>query len=93
MFTAEQLENMGLVNRLAANEDELADLEKEFVEDLKALDPLAVKLTKETHRAVRRASTEEALITAKQLNSLLMTSGKIDEAAERYAKEKAERRR
>ena len=84
---------MGLVNRLAANEDELADLEKEFVEDLKALDPLAVKLTKETHRAVRRASTEEALITAKQLNSLLMTSGKIDEAAERYAKEKAERHR
>ncbi len=92
-FTAEQLDNMGLINRLAANEDELAALEKEFVEDLKALDPLAVKLTKETHRAVRRASTEEALITAKQLNSLLMTSGKIDEAAERYAKEKAERRR
>ena len=92
-FTAEQLENMGLVNRLAANEGELADLEKEFVEDLQALDPLAVKLTKETHRAVRRASTEEALITAKQLNSLLMTSGKIDEAAERYAKEKGERRR
>ena len=92
-FTAEQLENMGLVNRLAANEGELADLEKEFVEDLQALDPLAVKLTKETHRAVRRASMEEALITAKQLNSLLMTSGKIDEAAERYAKEKGERRR
>ena len=92
-FTAEQLNSMGLINRLAANEDELAALEKEFVEDLKALDPLAVKLTKETHRAVRRASMEEALITAKQLNSLLMTSGKIDEAADRYAKDKAERRR
>ena len=92
-FTAEQLNDMGLINRLAANEDELAALEKEFVEDLKALDPLAVKLTKETHRAVRRASMEEALITAKQLNSLLMTSGKIDEAADRYAKDKAERRR
>ena len=92
-FTAEQLNSMGLINRLAANEDELAALEKEFVEDLKALDPLAVKLTKETHRAVRRASMEEALITAKQLNSLLMTSGKIDEAADRYAADKAERRR
>ncbi|MBG03144.1 MAG: hypothetical protein CMM59_03610 [Rhodospirillaceae bacterium] len=92
-FTAEQLNDMGLINRLATNEDELAALEKEFVEDLKALDPLAVKLTKETHRAVRRASMEEALITAKQLNSLLMTSGKIDEAADRYAKDKAERRR
>ena len=40
------LEYMGLVNRLAANEGELADLEKEFVEDLQALDPLAVKLTR-----------------------------------------------
>ncbi len=91
-FTAEQLNEMGLINRMAANADELAALEKEFVEDLKALDPLAVKLTKDTHRAVQRASMDEALITAKQLNSLLMASGKIDEAAERYAKEKADRR-
>lgn len=92
-FTAEQLNDMGLINRLAANADELAALEKEFVEDLKGLDPLAVKLTKETHRAVRRASMEEALITAKQLNSLLMASGKIDEAADRHAKERASKRR
>lgn len=91
-FTAEQLNDMGLINRLSANEDELAALEKEFVEDLKTLDPLAVKLTKETHKAVQRASMEEALITAKQLNSLLMASGKIDEAADRYAKEKAAKR-
>ena len=91
-FTAEQLNEMGLINRMAANADELAALEKELVEDLKALDPLAVKLTKDTHRAVQRASMDEALITAKQLNSLLMASGKIDEAAERYAKEKTDRR-
>ena len=90
-FTADQLDKMGLINRLAAHKNELELLKKEFVEDLRGLDPLAVKLTKETHRAVRRASTEEALITAKQLNSLLMTSGKIDEAADRYAREKAER--
>ena len=83
---------MGLINRLAPDEDQLAVMEKEFVGKLNALDPLAVKLTKETHRAVRRASMEEALITAKQLNSLLMTSGKIDQAAERYATEKAHRR-
>ena len=92
-FTAAQLDKMGLINRLATNKDELVLLEKEFVENLKSLDLLAVKLTKETHRAVRRASTEEALITAKQLNSLLMTSGKIDEAADRYAREKTERNR
>ncbi len=92
-FTAEQLNSMGLINRLAENEGDLAVLEKDFVEALKMLDPLAVKLTKETHRAVRRASMEEALITAKQLNSLLMTSGKIDEAAERYANERVERQK
>ena len=88
-FTAEHLKEMGLINRLASDESELASLEEKFVDDLKRLDPLAVKLTKETHRAVCRASMEEALITAKQLNSLLMTSGKIDEAAKRYAEEKA----
>ena len=92
-FAADQLDKMGLINRLANDKDELVLLEKDFVEHLKGLDPLAVKLTKETHRAVRRASTEEALITAKQLNSLLMTSGKIDEAADRYAREKTERNR
>ena len=81
---------MGLINRLAANEDELAALEKEFV-DLCARSTRR-QITKETHRAVRRASIEEALITAKQLNSLLMMSGKIDEAADRYAEDKAERR-
>jgi hypothetical protein len=41
---------------------------------------------------VQRASMDEALITAKQLNSLLMASGKIDEASERYAREKEKRR-
>lgn len=87
-FSAEQLSEMGLINRIAGNSDELQKLEKEFVNDLKLLDPIAVKLTKETHRAVRRASMEEALITAKQLNALMMTSGKIDEAAQRYANEK-----
>lgn len=92
-FTAEQLNEMGLINRLASNADELAALEREFVEDLRALDPVAVKLTKETHRAVARASMEEALVTAKQLNALLMASGKIDAAAERYARERAEKRR
>ncbi len=91
-FSAEQLNDMGLINRLATNADELSALEREFVDDLKDLDPIAVKLTKETHRAVYRASMSEALVTAKQLNSLMMASGKIDEAALRHERERAEKR-
>ncbi len=89
VFEAARLYEMGLINRLAKDADELAKFEAETVGRLVALDPLAVKLTKETHRAVARASFEEALITARQLNSLMMTSGKIDEAAAKLKRERA----
>ena len=78
---------------ILAFDQALAKFEAEFVGRLAALDPLAVKLTKDTHRAVARASFEEALITARQLNSLMMASGKIDEAAAKLERERPARKK
>jgi len=78
--SARRLYEMGLVNRVAADADELARIEGEFVAGLAALDPLAVKLTKETLRAAASMPYAEALTLGKQLNALLMASGRIAEA-------------
>lgn len=84
-FGAEFLYRLGLINQLADDSNDLKSRTTTFTEKLTALDPLAVKLTKETHRAAMTMPISEALVMAKQLNSLLMTSGKIDDAAEIYA--------
>lgn len=88
-FTAKHLHGMGLVNRLAGNADELAEIAGAFIEGLVELEPVAVQLTKETLRAVTTMPLGEALIVSKQLNALLMASGRIDKAAEIFARSKA----
>ena len=75
--SAQRLMQMGLVNRLATDEEELNDLAEEYVASLVDLDPISVKLTKETHRAARNMPYADALLMAKQLNAMLMTSGKM----------------
>ena len=84
VFPAAALFRMGLINELAADFKELAEISKRKVDALVALDPIAVRLTKETARAASTMPLAEALVMAKQLNSLLMTSGKIDAAAEQF---------
>jgi enoyl-CoA hydratase/carnithine racemase len=90
-FPARRLYEAGLINRLAKDAGELEDIEAEFVADLVALDPSAVKLTKETARASNAMPLGEALLMAKQLNALLAASGRIDEAVERFAKSKGKK--
>jgi enoyl-CoA hydratase len=75
--SAKRLAEMGLVNRVAEDEDELTDIADEFILALTSLDPIAVKLTKETFHAACNMPYRDALTMAKQLNALLMTSGKI----------------
>ena len=86
MFDAEHLFRIGLVNHLADTPEELARLAADFCARLVDLDPLSVTLTKETERATASMPLDDALVMGKQLNSLMMTSGKIDEAADRYAR-------
>lgn len=89
--TAERLYEMGLVNRLADGPADLEAVAGAFVDGLAALEPVAVRLTKETHRAVTAMPLGEALTVAKQLNALLMASGRIDKAAEIFARNKERR--
>ena len=85
MHSAQRLYEMGLVNRVAADAGQLARIEAEFVAGLVALDPLAVKLTKETVRAAAAMPYADALTLGKQLNALLMASGRIAEAQQDYS--------
>ena len=86
MFSADVLFRMGLINELAASGKELEEISRRRIDALVALDPIAVRLTKEMGRAASTMPLDEALVMARQLNSLLITSGKIDAAAE-YFKE------
>jgi enoyl-CoA hydratase len=85
MHAAQRLYEMGLINRIGADAGELARIEAEFVAHLVALDPVAVKLTKETVRAAAQMPFADALTLGKQLNALLMASGRIAEAQQQYA--------
>ncbi len=85
MVPAAELHAMGLVNRLARDADALAATEAELTAKLAGLDPAAVRLTKETHRACVNMPLADALTMGKQLNALLLASGRIDEAAASFA--------
>lgn len=90
-FSAERLHGMGLVNRLADGPEELRKVADDMVQGLVGLEPVAVRLTKETLRAVSTMPLGEALTVSKQLNALLMASGRIDKAAEIFARGQASR--
>jgi enoyl-CoA hydratase/carnithine racemase len=88
MFDAEHLFRIGLINKIFDNSDELEVGANLFVRKLAALDPTAVKMTKETQRATTGMPITDALVMAKHLNALLMSSGRIKEAAEFFEKNK-----
>ncbi len=85
MTPARALFDLGLINRMAADATELAAVEHTLVAQLTALDPVAVKLTKETHRAAANMPLADALTLGKQLNALLLASGRIEEASRAFA--------
>jgi enoyl-CoA hydratase/carnithine racemase len=70
---------------LGTDPDDLEEIKREFIEGLLELEPVAVKLTKETHRATSAMPLGEALLAAKQLNALLAASGQIDKAVDRFS--------
>jgi len=85
IIAARTLFELGLVNRLAPDAAALAALEAALTAQLAALDPVAVRLTKETHRAACNMPLGDALTVGKQLNALLLASGRIDEASRAFA--------
>lgn len=85
-FAASRLVEMGLLNRVAHGEEALAAAERAFTGALAALDATAVRLTKETFRAAVSMPYSESMTLGSQLNSLLMASGRIAQAAADYRK-------
>lgn len=80
-FPAEHLLSSGLVNHVADGADALERIAAQVVGRLAALDPTAVKLTKEAHRMASSMPVAEAITMGRQLNTLLMGTGRISAAA------------
>ncbi len=89
--TAAELHAMQLVNRLAPDAAGLKEMTHSFVGGLAGLDPVAVKLTMETHRAVAGMPYEDSLVLARTVNALMMSSGRIDAAAATLARTRGAR--
>jgi enoyl-CoA hydratase len=79
-FSAEHLLGNRLVNYIADGPAELQRIASQVTDRLTALDPLAVKLTKEAHRMACTMPLSEAIVMGRQLNALLMSSGRITAA-------------
>jgi enoyl-CoA hydratase/carnithine racemase len=88
IFNADHLYRIGLINQIFDTPETLIEGTDEFVRGLTGLDPIAVKLTKETQRATMGMPISDALVMAKHLNALLMASGRINAAAEFFEKNK-----
>jgi enoyl-CoA hydratase/carnithine racemase len=71
----------GLINRLAEDAGDLATVEADFVDKLAALDPLAVKLTRDTFRAAETMPLDNALDMGRQLNQMLAALGRFQAAS------------
>ena len=88
LISAERLYEVGLINRLADDPAGLVDVEADFVARLVALDPDAVRLTKELNRAALKMPHDDALQMGNHTNALIAASGRLDEAAQAFAARK-----
>jgi enoyl-CoA hydratase/carnithine racemase len=82
-FSAEHLYQNRLVNFVADGPDELERTTGDMTKRLAALDPVAVKLTKDAHRMACAMPISEAIVMGRQLNALLMSSGRITAARDK----------
>ena len=84
-ISAGRLYEMGLVNRLAEDPQDLADIASTLVSQIVALDPQAVAVAKEIHRAARNMPLSDALAMGAQQNSLISASGWLTQGIAKYS--------
>ncbi|MFM9941672.1 MAG: enoyl-CoA hydratase/isomerase family protein [Hyphomicrobiaceae bacterium] len=82
-ISAERLAQAGLINRLAEDAADLAHIEAAFVGRLAALDPRAVKMTRDTFRAAETMPLDQALDMGRQLNQLIGSLGGFADAGKK----------
>ena len=85
---AERLFAAGLINRLAEDTADLAKLEEEFVGRLAALDPQAVKFTRDIFRAAETMPLDNALDMGRQLNQLIAATGGFAKAGQKLSQKR-----
>jgi enoyl-CoA hydratase/carnithine racemase len=88
LFDAPRLHAAGLINHVAQGAQALNEMCDQFIAHLASLDPHAVAMTKELHRAAQSMPLANALDMGKYANALLAASGRIGEAEKRYRKPK-----
>ena len=93
LVEARRLYEQGLVNRLAPDAAGLEQETAAFTGMLMARDALALKLAKEAFNASREMPLAEALAYGKNLNALLLASGRIEEAAASFRKAREGKKR
>lgn len=82
-IAAERLAAAGLINRLAHDSADLARIEEDFVGKLAALNPRAVKMTRDTFRAAESMPLDQALDMGRQLNQLIGAVGGFAKAGQK----------
>ena len=88
-FPAAHLLAAGLVNHVANGADDLQRIVTDVTTRLAALDPIAVKLTKDAHRMASSMPISEAIVMGRQLNALLMATGRITAARDKHRADRA----
>lgn len=81
---ARLLYEQGLINRLLSDAAALAQATQEFTSLLVERDPVAIRLAREAFKAAREMPLPEALAYGKNLNALLLASGRIEEATKLF---------
>ncbi len=82
-FPVDHLQASGLINRVASGREQLEAEARKLCAGLAALDPTAVKLTKDAHRMASVMPISEALVMGRHLNALMMATGRITAARDK----------
>ena len=90
-ISARRLYEMGLVNRLAEDPEELSEVADTFISRLTSLNPTAVRAAKEIHHAARNMPLADALVMGAQQNSLISASGWLTEGMKKYSGNRREK--
>ncbi len=93
LIPATRLYEAGLINRLVSDGAELDAVGREFCARLIGIDADAVRLGREAFKQAREMPLDAALVYGKNLNALLLASGRIAEAAKTFERRQQERKR
>lgn len=88
MFSAEEAHEIGLIHHLAPSYDEVMPKARAIAEDLAAKPPVAMRLTKQSLRAMTQAGYEDAFRRGGEIQAEAYASGEPQETMRRFFAER-----